>query len=243
MELDAQGKDLLSLLVARLDKAVPGRPDTYIGYKECHDFLDLPQLREKWGESLKPQGLSVLADWTEENGFPGITGLIISLSTFEPGKGYFHLFGKEEGDYDWWADQIRESKNFDWSPFLEEEFELVPSDLDVPDREDIFLSRIIRDTTLSYRVKQTHGYECQLCGTTLCMPAGKKYAEVHHIKPLGQPHNGPDVIENMICVCPNNHAQLDYGAIELCSDDITTKQEHRISDQFIHYHNETIFKP
>ncbi|TVU87767.1 HNH endonuclease [Vreelandella titanicae] len=243
MELDVQGRNLLSLLVTRLDKAVPGRPETYIGYKECHVLLGLEQQREKWGESLKSQGLLSLAGWTETNGFPGITGLIVSLSTLEPGKGYFHLFDKDEVNYDWWAEQIRSAKSFDWSPYLAEKFDLVPSDLEVPNREDISISRIIRDTALSYRVKLIHGYKCQLCGIALSMPNGKKYAEVHHIKPLGQPHDGPDVIENMICVCPNHHAQLDYGAIKLLANNVRTKQEHQMSDRFIDYHNESIYRP
>jgi len=243
MVLDSQGKNLLSLLVAKIKTVVPGRPETYIGYKECHDLLGLPQMREKWGESLKPQGLSSLADWTEYNNKPGITGLIISLSTLEPGKGYFNLFGKDDGNYAWWAEQIKKSKEYDWSPYLAEEFDLTPSDYEAPDKNDIVTSRIIRDTALSVKVKAINSYKCQLCGLSLEMPAGKKYAEAHHIKPLGSPHGGPDIISNMICLCPNHHAELDYGAIKLKKEDITINQGHEISDEFIFYHNEVIYQP
>ena len=118
MDLDLQGKNLLELLVSKLITVVPGRPETYIGYKECHDRLGLPQMREKWGESLKPQGLSSLADWTKANNKPGITGIIINLSTMEPGKGYFNFFGKDDDDYAWWADQIAKSKAYDWTPYI-----------------------------------------------------------------------------------------------------------------------------
>ena len=31
----------------------------------------------------------------------------------------------------------------------------------------------------------------------------------------GIPHNGPDKLENMICVCPNCHVLLDFGVIRL----------------------------
>ncbi|MGC1509909.1 HNH endonuclease [Ketobacter sp.] len=243
MDLDLQGKNLLELLVSKLKTVVPGRPETYIGYKECHDRLGLPQMREKWGESLKPQGLSSLADWTKANIKPGITGIIINLSTMEPGKGYFDLFGKNDGDYAWWADQIAKSKAYDWSPYISKVFDLVPSDLDVPDREDIVTSRIIRDSSLSSKIKFLHSYECQLCGIALDMPEGKKYAEGHHIKPLGKPHNGPDVIENMICLCPNHHAMLDYGAIKIDPNKIRTVDGHEISKDFISYHNEFIYQP
>jgi putative restriction endonuclease len=40
-----------------------------------------------------------------------------------------------------------------------------------------------------------------------------------HIRPLGAPHNGPDVKENIIiCLCPNHHVLFDSGAITLADD-------------------------
>ena len=242
MDLDSQGKSLLELLILKLETAVPGKPQTYIGYKECHDLLGLPQTREKWGESLKAQGLSALAEWTESNNMPAITGLIINLSTMEPGKGYFNLFGKDDGDYAWWASQISESKKYDWSPYITKVFDLTPSDFEAPDRQDIVTSRIIRDSSLSSRIKILHSYKCQLCGIALDMPEGKKYAEAHHIKLLGKPHNGPDVIDNMICLCPNHHAMLDFGAIKIDPKQIRSAEGHEISDEFVSYHNELIYQ-
>lgn len=91
--LDAQGQRLLALLVAKLPSVRPANPQTFIGYKEVHDRLGLPQLREKFGESLKVQGLVSLAEWTHETGKPAITGLVIDRSSLMPGKGYFELFG------------------------------------------------------------------------------------------------------------------------------------------------------
>ncbi|RUO71651.1 HNH endonuclease [Idiomarina ramblicola] len=243
MDLDSQGKQLLELLISKLDTVVPGKPETYIGYKECHDLLRLPRLREKWGESLKSQGLSSLADWTESNDKPGITGIIINLSTKKPGKEYFNLFGKDDDDYKWWAAQIAESKKHDWSSYISKIFDLIPSDLKVPDREDITTSRVIRDTFLSSKIKALHSYKCQLCGIALNMPEGKKYAEAHHIQPLGKPHNGPDIIENMICLCPNHHAMLDYGAIKIDPKQIRLADDHEISHCFISYHNDFIYRP
>ncbi|MCX5892441.1 MAG: HNH endonuclease, partial [Deltaproteobacteria bacterium] len=58
----------------------------------------------------------------------------------------------------------------------------------------------------------------------------------HHIKPLGSPHDGPDVRENILCVCPNHHVMLDYGVIEL--DGV---QLPGIGREYINYHNEHIF--
>lgn len=240
MELDREGKNLLELLVQRLDSAIPGSPNTYIGYKECHDFLRLEKVREKWGESLKQQGLISLANWTVQNRLPAITGLIVDRTTSEPGYGYFTLHGTQMNPYSWWETEIRRSKAHNWSPFLTPEFSLMPVDLNSPARSDIKISRIIRDTGLSLLVKRINNYSCQICGLSIDLPQDRKYVEAHHIKPLGEPHNGPDVLENLICVCPNHHAMLDYAAISLDLSQIKIVDGHQISLEYIDYHNREI---
>jgi 5-methylcytosine-specific restriction protein A len=101
--------------------------------------------------------------------------------------------------------------------------------------------RILRDTKLARWVKYIHEYKCQICGTSIELQDSQLYAEAHHIKPLGEPHNGPDVLENIICVCPNHHAQLDYGAIELIKSELILISGHEISDDYAKYHNTVIF--
>jgi len=91
-------------------------------------------------------------------------------------------------------------------------------------------------------VKELNDFKCQICGYVIYLQGKNKYCEVHHIKPLGQPHNGYDVIENMICVCPNHHAMLDYGAIKIIFEKLIMKRGHKISKEFIDYHNKDIFK-
>jgi putative restriction endonuclease len=66
--------------------------------------------------------------------------------------------------------------------------------------------------TPRWAVKHVHDYNCQVCGTRLITPAGP-YAEGAHIRALGIPHNGPDVLENLLCLCPNDHVRFDAGAI------------------------------
>ena len=101
--------------------------------------------------------------------------------------------------------------------------------------------RVLRDTAISYRVKTTYNFRCQLCSTTIQAPSGKRYAEAHHIKPLGAPHNGPDVFENVLCVCPNCHAKLDYGIIPLDARKIDIDVAHNLGMSFIQYHNDSVF--
>jgi HNH endonuclease len=102
--------------------------------------------------------------------------------------------------------------------------------------------RVLRDTQLSRRIKLLHENSCQLCGHTIQLPNGQRYSEAHHIKPLGIPHNGPDVAENIICVCPNHHVELDYGAIKLDKDMFRNHAEHTIGVEYIQYHNEVVLK-
>lgn len=110
------------------------------------------------------------------------------------------------------------------------------------DRVQATISRIARNIVLSERVKEMHQWKCQICGYTITGANGLRYAEVHHIGPLGSPHNGPDVIENTICVCPNHHAECDRGAIRLDLKAFREGKvvEHRISQEFIDYHNRSI---
>ncbi len=81
-----------------------------------------------------------------------------------------------------------------------------------PQKRASTTTRIIRDSALSRWVKQQHHHCCQVCGLVLDTPVGP-YAEGAHIRPLGRPHNGSDVAENLICLCPNHHVLFDAGVI------------------------------
>ena len=104
------------------------------------------------------------------------------------------------------------------------------------------VNRIIRDTEISRRVKALYAYRCQICGYTIDLGSGKLYAEAHHIMPLGSKHNGPDIVENIMCVCPNHHVLLDYGAIPISQTNLRTASGHIFSEAYINYHNTTIYK-
>jgi 5-methylcytosine-specific restriction protein A len=97
--------------------------------------------------------------------------------------------------------------------------------------------RIIRDTQVSKWVKYLHAYKCQLCGEAIRLLDGQFYAEAHHLQPLGGDHNGPDVVENVICVCPKHHVLLDYGVISLNKSQLRMIRGHEIGEAYIAYHN------
>ncbi|OBI29843.1 SRA-YDG domain-containing protein [Mycolicibacter sinensis] len=80
------------------------------------------------------------------------------------------------------------------------------------ERVETTVQRIVRNTKVAAKVKALHNYTCQVCGTRLETAAGP-YAEAAHIRALGAPHNGPDTLENLLCLCPNDHVLFDTGAI------------------------------
>src|SRR5829696_1829677 len=74
-----------------------------------------------------------------------------------------------------------------------------PAGYSVPNRREVRLSRIIRDTAQARAIKVLYDHRCQMCGTRLKCPAGP-FAEAAHIRPLGAPHNGPDTKNNPLPV-------------------------------------------
>lgn len=107
---------------------------------------------------------------------------------------------------------------------------------DGPERAETTTYRILRDTRKAREIKRFYKYRCQICNATIDLN-GRPYSEAHHIKPLGNPHNGPDHPGNIISVCPNHHVMLDYFAIELDMARLTLHPTHRLNPEYVAYHN------
>ena len=130
------------------------------------------------------------------------------------------------------------------------ETELKPtlkSDYKRTERASATVNRLKRNVKLSEEIKKMYDFKCQVCNIYLKTPYGG-IAIGAHIKGLGKPHNGPDVIENMICLCPNHHEQFDdYGfyidpetfeikGLENFEGKITVSNKHKIDKDFLVYH-------
>ena len=119
-----------------------------------------------------------------------------------------------------------------------------------PDRVQITINKLQRNIKLSEKVKKLYDYRCQVCDVCLSSPCGP-IAIGAHIRGVGRPHDGPDVIENMLCLCPNHHDQLDCfsyyiepGSLEIIGlDNLTGRKlfvskRHKLNKEFLQYHKE-----
>lgn len=88
---------------------------------------------------------------------------------------------------------------------------------DQPETRTAVVTRRIRSTAVAEQVKVFYNHTCQVCRTRL-VAAGRAYAEGAHIRPLGGRHEGPDRIENILCLCPNCHTLFDLGGIVIGQD-------------------------
>lgn len=124
-----------------------------------------------------------------------------------------------------------------------------------PGRYYTLLDQVKRDRSKVTELKSLYDDRCQLCGARLANGDGTGYSEVHHIRPLGTPHNGPDKYSNMLVLCPNHHADFDNGVLRIDSDDLSIEHpydsevdgeylsinpEHELSDDVLRYYNEKL---
>lgn len=111
-----------------------------------------------------------------------------------------------------------------------------------------------RNERIITELKELYNDRCQVCGAHRRQTQTRGYAEGHHVRPLGVPHDGPDTRENLLIVCPNHHADFDYGmvTVEPQSHTIThayddehynelhVERDHTVGDQFLQYHERVI---
>jgi hypothetical protein len=117
----------------------------------------------------------------------------------------------------------------------------------------------VRDTEQTRRLKAIYNNVCQVCCIPITISEGRNYSECHHMQPLGREHNGLDIIENMLVVCPNHHIMFDLGALAIhpktkklyCISGNSYREvhnsklifNHQISEVYLNYHWENIFLP
>jgi hypothetical protein len=239
MELSDQGRKLLGLLVAeiRSGRIVADHPETFAGYGEMIDKLQLPSdapRGETDGQTLQLNGLNDLARWIKrQRGIPKITGLIVWKHGDEkdsPGGGYFREYGirRDGKEYSWWLDEARKSIGFDWSPYLpaaeafdSEAIRFVGSvsegaKKEVPSKVRQ-RSEKLRDLARDhFSWKSADGkLHCAVCNWSKpAFPLSREIVEIHHADELGNlPEDGrtlsvAEAIALLAPLCPTCHRML-----------------------------------
>ncbi len=82
-------------------------------------------------------------------------------------------------------------------------------------RRESLIQQIIRRGENRRYLQTAYGGECQLSGVRLLMPNGLFSVDCAHIKPLGAPHNGEDVVANMLSLSPTMHRLFDRGCVQI----------------------------
>ncbi|MFH8573764.1 HNH endonuclease [Streptomyces sp. NPDC017993] len=90
------------------------------------------------------------------------------------------------------------------------------------ERRESKSSRLVRDAALARRVKELHSNTCQVCEVRLQYKRSP-YSEAAHIRGLGSPHDGPDELPNLLCLCPNHHTLFDGLEIYIDVDGIVQR--------------------
>lgn len=124
-DLSESGRKLLKLIVRHLNEKVfvVGNPETYLGYKDCCEYLEIePSCGDvPWGRLLQQNGLNDLNDWTKRHNLPRISGLIVNKGGDRqhlPGGDFFKSNEKKETDFPWWESEVKASKLQNWGQYL-----------------------------------------------------------------------------------------------------------------------------
>ena len=166
---------------------------------------------------------------------------------------YVESYWKEKGksNFDIW--RFRLIRDVELEPFTQiiEDRETTSNEEETeysnkgPVRKQTSVQRIVRDTRVGRAVKLLYNNQCQVCNQVVVTNAGN-YSEAAHIQPLGSPHNGPDITENVLCLCPNHHVMFDFGGFSISDNfdllglegKLTINHNHKIDIRFLSYHRE-----
>jgi len=206
-------------------------------------------LRETQARGLMHRSSSVFIDYVEA----------VSGGKFTPGIEFWETQGINQF-YSWRDNfyQTRDQKavDIDEDETTEPVLSLTDETTGIPRRQQSVINRIIRDSALSRFLKSLYDYRCQICKFSFKLPSGTRYAESHHVRPLGRKHGGIDKETNMMVLCPNHHAMMDFGVVAIDPDKLVVisilavtryegktlqLQNHPIHKEFLEYHLENIF--
>ncbi len=118
-------------------------------------------------------------------------------------------------------------------------------------RRAALVDQLVTDPRVRNWVKALYENKCQFCEKLITSPSGN-YSEAAHIRPKS--HDGVDHESNVLCLCPNCHAQFDLGAVWIDADYAIThfkngrvgklilNKGHKVGEEHVTYQRTTIAK-
>ncbi|WP_328613165.1 HNH endonuclease [Amycolatopsis sp. NBC_00355] len=230
-----------------------------------HGGLDQNTHKRIGSQTFEDTGNAALQTSMHEDGLVRVIRGAHKGAKFAPSAGYRYdgLYQVESADYvrsgNFWICQFRMKKamrEFDViaTPTIAVELSGVPAHgkpvagNSTPDRRTVVVQRTVRITGITKQVKRIHNDTCQMCGVQLIV-GDRTYSEGAHIRALGGPHDGPDVADNVLCLCPNCHVQFDLGAVVIQDDfkllrngaidgELRQHPEHKINLAYVAHHRQ-----
>lgn len=100
-----------------------------------------------------------------------------------------------------------------------------PSGTNKPEQVFTELSRYVRDPEVIAWVLLRAGGHCEACrgAAPFLRSDGSPFLEVHHLRPLSE--GGPDVVTNVVAVCPNCHRRLHHSSDRIAYRRLVLKRE------------------
>jgi putative restriction endonuclease len=141
-----------------------------------------------------------------------------------------------------------------------EKEDLLSEDIEHPispaERLEYIGNRLKRNVKYAEQIKEMYSNTCQVCEEFLKTPTeGLGISEAAHIQAIGKPHEGPDTKANMICLCPNHHAQFDrfsfyiepetleiVGLDEFKGKSIKINSKHKVKSEYFEYQKQQYLK-
>lgn len=164
---------------------------------------------------------------------------------------YVQNFHKERGKAGYFIYRFELLTSQNYENLIQNVVSTFKKDYDLPERIDIISQRIKRNQKIVKKVKELHNNTCQVCGEYFEGVKGPISVGAH-IQGLGGLHNGPDIISNLLCLCPNHHALFDsygfyinqnYEIISLNQSlpsnperKLRINQKHKINKEYLRYH-------
>ena len=199
----------------------PSRTALYV--QVCFDILINPFEKQHLERQTLQDGVLGTVRWNTQS-----SGITINAKA------------AEELEKRWEAITGKHAQPPDFDQFFDPTEAETEESTEPPERFEVTTFRFNRDRLLPEQLKEAYDFQCQRCDYVIQNPDGSRYAEAAHVHPLE--HGGTDTVDNLLCLCPTCHKELDLGCGYLDPDQLTFVDGHRLSTEIVKFYNANIYR-